>query len=197
MLSDYFKKRDGFQRLFSLLKQKYCSLGRYAGTVVVSNTSKQEAETLSNFLGRRIVEGSDVKTSFKEIEQKIKQTKYADFTWEDLFYTYFGMEIIPKKQIMENEKQEETEFFESIQNALQEPFSSFFEEIIRKRESIYHIVLKRYHKEKKQFQDDLFKIFQILMRIEELAPTSLPMLASITGDPHFLDFKKTNSTLFF
>ena len=42
MLYLYFKERRGFDRLFTLLKQKYISLNRFSGTVTLKNITEIE-----------------------------------------------------------------------------------------------------------------------------------------------------------
>ena len=98
MLSNYFKERKGFDRLFQLLKKKYVSLGRYSGTIILKKVTEEEARELSEFFGMTIKEKEDFKTSFKKIEKVLLETKYKDFTWDCLFYDYFGEEIMDKKQ---------------------------------------------------------------------------------------------------
>ena len=94
---EYFKSNLGFERLFEQLRKKYISLGRYSGTVVLKNVSREESEDLSDFFGTTIKEGEDYKTSFSKIEKKLRESKFSDFTWEELFLGYFGKDIMTKK----------------------------------------------------------------------------------------------------
>ena len=114
MLHQYFKERKGFNRLFQLLKEKYISLNRFSGTVTLTNITKEESKDLSAFFGKVIKENSNFQTSFSKIEKKLKETKYKDFTWEDLFNNYFQEEIITKKQLRTTFKAEESHFYQEI-----------------------------------------------------------------------------------
>lgn len=193
MLSDYFKNRK-FDRLFLLLKEKYCSLGRYSGTVQLEHLTRQEAQDLGNFFGYHLDEGTNFKTSFAKIEKKLKEGKYADFDWDDLFLSYFGYKIIPKKEKIEILKQEKIIFFDQIKNELKN--QSFFESVIEEKGMIYQLIVKRYHKEK-DFKTTLLLLFQTIERLDSLVPISLPMLSSfMTGNPHFYDLNTPNNHLF-
>lgn len=195
---EYFKNNLGFERLFEELRKKYCSLGRYSGTIVLKNVSKQESEDLSDFFGITIKEGEDYKTSFSKIEKKLKESKFADFTWEELFLGYFGKDIMTKKSGKLLEKQKEKTFFEDIFFNLKEPYQTFFSDILVERGSLYQILVKRYHLNESALKHDLESIFKIMESIDEMIPISLSILASNSksGNPHFLDFKEQNSVLF-
>lgn len=195
---EYFKSNFGFIRLFEELRKKYVSLGRYSGTVVLKNVSREEAENLSDFFGTTIREGDDYKTSFSNIEKKLKESRFSDFTWEELFLGYFGKDIMTKKDGKLLEQQKEKAFFDDICCNLKEPYQTFFSDIILERGSLYQIFMKRYRLNETVLKKDLENIFEIMENINELVPVSLSILASTSksGNPHFLDFKEQSSVLF-
>ena len=81
-LANYLKSKVGLNRLLIKLKDKYISLGRYSGTVELEKITPQEAEDLSNFLGRTIKPNTKIKISYREIEKKLQQTKYREYSWK-------------------------------------------------------------------------------------------------------------------
>lgn len=196
MLHQYFKERS-FDRLFKLLKQKYISLGRFSGTITLNNISKEESIDLSNFFGQTINEGSTYKTSFAKIEKKLKETKYADFTWEDLFKNYFNENIMTKVDAKASFKNEEHLFYQDILLNIPDIFKLWFKNIIESKNNIYHIFLRKYKKDKKRFKSDLLNVLKIMEVVLKKEPTTLTMLASISTNPHFLDFNTGTSNLFF
>lgn len=193
---NYFKSKKGFDRLFIELKKKYISLGRYSGTVTLKDITKEEGETLSDFFGVIIEEGSNYKTSFSKIEKKLRETKFENFTWEELFNGYFEEKLIDKKNINLIAKNKEKAFFDKMITELDEPYNTLLENSMLEKGSIYKTLIKRYHNSAKKLESDLKYIFNILKSLEDEKPTSLPVLASISGNPHFLDFKRQNSNLF-
>lgn len=196
MLSKYFKERKGFNRLFILLKDKYISLGRFSGTVTLKNVSEEESVDLSNFFGKTIKPYSDFKTSFAVITKKLKETKYADFSWEKLFLDYFGYEVVCKNNLKMKFEKEEKEFYDSVME-INPKFAPFLENVLKSREGLYKLFLRRYKKNKDEFKSDLIWVLRLISMVPWVTPISLTMLASFSGNPHFLDFSTSNSTLFF
>ena len=197
MLYLYFKERKGFDRLFKLLKQKYISLNRYSGTVTLKNITQEEGHDLSNFFGKTILVGTTFKTSFAQIEKKLKETKYADFTWEELFKNYFNENIVTKKEYKETFKHEENIFYDKIIKQMPEELRDWFKNIIKNKDSIYQILLRKYKKDKTNFKKELLNLLKIINKTKEKKPTSLILLASLSSNPHFLDFGTSTSNLFF
>lgn len=196
MLHQYFKERKGFNRLFQLLKEKYISLNRFSGTVTLTNITKEESKDLSAFFGKVIKENSNFQTSFSKIEKKLKETKYKDFTWEDLFNNYFQEEIITKKQSRTTFKAEESHFYQEILEKAPESLKVWLKKTIEEKDKIYQTFLRRYKKDKEGFKNDLSCILKLIERANKKKTISLTMLASQTGNPHFLDLATANSNLF-
>ena len=197
MASQYFKNHKGFDRLFVLLKQKYISLNRFSGTVLLRNITEIESKDLTNFFGDHVPVGSDFKTSFSKIEKKLRETKFKDFTWEELFQNYFGDMIVTKEEAKKTFIKDEELFYRDILNTMPKQFRPWFSEILSSRSSLYQLFLKRYKKNKIMFKQELLNILLIMDEITKNIPTSLTMLSSLTSDPHFLDFGLSTSNLFF
>ena len=85
-LANYLKTKKGLTRLMNQLKEKYISLSRFSGTIIVNDISEIESTDISNLLGKKINKGDTLKTSFKEITKKINEGKYNGFDWSELFY---------------------------------------------------------------------------------------------------------------
>ena len=196
MLVQYFKERQGFNRLFKLLRQKYISLNRFSGTVTIENISKEESHDLSLFFGKTINEGDTFKTSFAKIEKKLKETKYADFTWEELFKNYFKEDIVSKKDAKDNFKNEEKLFYRDILDKAPINLRPWLKKAINKK-NIYVVLLRNYKKDKNTFKNNLLNILKIMEVALKKEPLSLTMLANISSNPHFLDFNTATSNLFF
>ncbi len=191
----YFKTHKEFDRMLNALKDKYISLGRYSGTVELKNLTELEAKELSKFFGQKLLAGQTLKTSFSKIEKRLGNTIYENFTWEELFTNYFGKHPVSKSTIKKQKLEDEQEFFQNIIQNLSEPLKRKFTEIIEEKGPIQNTIVKRYHKEK-NFKMELSYILDIVDHLEELTPSTLPLIASHTGNPHFLDMNTQNSNLF-
>ncbi len=192
----YFKEHKGFARMLEGLKNKYVSLGRYSGIVELDNLTSLEAEELSRFFGQRLVEGQTFRISFGKVERRLKNTIYEDFTWEELFTNYFGTHPVSKNEVKRLAQEEEIAFFEGVTSGLSDELRKFVLEVVQAKDSLYQVIIKRYHREAKVFRTELGNILDIVDNLEKLVPTTLPVLAATSGNPHFLDMNGQNSSLF-
>lgn len=195
-LADYLKSKPGLNRLFIELKQKYISLGRYRGSVKLENITQQESIDISNLLGRKIGLGESVKTSFTEITKKIEQGKYHGFDWQQLFHSYFKYEVVSKQEQKNLDNQKEESFFQKLLLDYRDhPHIKEISEIVENENEIYKVMKQKYRKDAQNFRQEFHNILLLLSNIPT-TPTSLPMFSSITGNPHYLDFNRSESNLF-
>jgi len=194
MLSTYFKEREGFKRLLTALKEKYISLGRYKGSVKLENITEDESMTFTNFFGKKFEKGQTVTIKFQDIERTLKNTPYKNFSWEELFTSYFEENILDNKTKKQRELEQEETFYENLQERLKEEEKEFLKRI-REEKQLQILLTKRYKKER-DFKETLIWIITLIYKIEEEVPTTLAMFASITRNPHFLDLKTANMSLF-
>ena len=196
MLHEYFQSHKGFARLFNLLKQKYISLNRFSGTVTLKDVTKEESIDLSNFFGKMVKEGTDFRTSFSKIEKKLKETKYANFTWEELFNNYFEEKIITKKDLKQKFNVEEDKFYQNVLSNTPVNLKEWFKNILKDK-NIHQTFVKNYKQNKSKFYDELLYVLKIINITLKKEPISLVMLASYSLNPHFLDFGTKTSNLYF
>lgn len=194
-LADYLKSKKGLTRLMNKLKEKYISLSRPSGTVVLNNLTEIESIDISNLLGKKINK-EKLKTSFKEITKKINEGKYSDFTWRELLNYYFNENIVTKEEEKLNKEQEEVEFYKKLfEENNNKKYIKTIKDIIINDEIISKIIKQKYYKNRLSLQEEINNILLLLDNIPEY-PTSLAVYASLTGNPHYLDLNKTTSTLF-
>ena len=194
-LATYLKQKHGLDRLMMELKRKYISLSHPSGTIIINNINKEERIDIGDILGKRILEGSNLKTSFKEITKKINQGKYNGFEWEELLNIYFNEEIITNKKRKEIVCDEKEKFYKEIfDNNKDRLYINKLNEIISS-DDIGKIISSKYNKNKKDLRRDLENIFLLLDNIPS-TPTPLAVYSSITGNPHYLDLNKSKCNLF-
>ena len=194
-LSQYFKNKPGFQRLFRKLKEKYISLNRFSGSVKLENISEEEAQTFNQFFNKNYRPHTTVTIKFSDINKILKQSKYDNFTWEELFAEYFNEKVITKKTQKESLILERKKYLSSIKKRFTDDEKIFFETVLNNKE-LTRIIYLRYQRNKDTLSDDLFWLIKLAYNLDKYIPTSLVMLASMTGNPHFLDANTQNYTLF-
>lgn len=195
-LAKYLKSKKGLNRLFTKLKEKYISLGRYSGVITLNNLTKEECVDIGNLLGYRINEGDNIKTSFKELTKKFLETKYCDFDWEQLLNCYFNEKIISKKAQLEINDKNEYEFFQNIfNNNRDNNYVDELRKIINEKSELYRLLKQRYNKSKPKLELDINNILLLLNNIPK-EPTPLAVYSVKTGNPHYLDLNTNESNLF-
>ena len=194
-LSNYFKKKEGFDRLFLLLKEKYLKTGAFKGRVTLNNLTSKEAKEISEFFRKICYEGDSITIGYKDIERILKGTTFENFSWEELLQDYFNTILVDKKTINEKEKAQEKENYKSLMAILDDEETTFFETILSNK-ALYTLIHQKYRKEPNLFQQEMYYFLHFTIHIYEFSPISLVMLSSKTGNPHFLDHGSKNQKLF-
>src|SRR5699024_2695407 len=96
---NFFKSNKSYHVLFNHIRKKYESLGRIGGTIPTSLFSQTDLGAIGAFLGMPADKVAAKETlSILLFEEKLKQTKFASIPLKKILDTYFGEEIISKKQ---------------------------------------------------------------------------------------------------
>ncbi len=195
-LADYLKTKQGLVRLMNKLKEKYISLSRSSGTIIIKNITEKESIDISNLLGRKVKQEDNLKTSFKEITKKINEGKYNGFDWLELFSAYFEENITTKQEQRLNKKEEEYLFYQEIYNKNKDrKYTKVLKDILEKDEIINKIIKQKYNKNKNKLEEEFDNILLLLENIPS-SPIPLAVYSSITGNPHYLDLNRSTSSLF-
>ena len=195
-LANYLESKNGLNSLMLNLKEKYVSLNRYSGSIILKNITQEEANSLSDLLGKTFKEQDNVKTSFKEIEKKINETRFRSFDWEELFKCYFKENIISKKVSKELINSSFQSFLsQMINNINNHKYIAKLQMITNKDCLLYSYLKKIYNQDKKELQINLNNILNLLNNLPK-EPLNLTLFASLTGNPHYLDFNTNTFSIF-
>lgn len=195
----YFQTR-AFDRLFRLFREKYYSLGRYSGTVKMTNLTKEESKDLSLFFGRTYQVGETITISFKQFEQVMMASKYQMFDWTTLLECYFDQTLKTKQECLEQAQNQEAYFFHQVLQQVEPGLGKqWLEDCIDTRSDTYQYLRKRYRNNANTCKMDLHHIVNLVnyLSVHHDQVIALPMLAgTITKNPHYLDLGTKNSHLF-
>lgn len=194
---DYFRSKPGFYRYFLALKNKYESQGNFNGVVKLKNITEEESKTFSLFFGENFRVNEGVSIPLKKFTQVISKSKFQNFSLYKVVIAFLEIpEIKTKKTIIAEKEDAYREFMEDTLNMMHNNVViSYFLNGILEHDATGKILKTRYTKNKNQLRDTLIKIDKLFNNIPNF-PTSLPIYASITGNPHFLDFNTSTSSLF-
>ena len=195
---DYFKNDKGFERFMVKAKEKYQSYGRVTGIITLDNITYEETVSLTDFFARKFEEGKTYKIKISEFNKVLDKSKFQDFEFTDYFYnTYDDFSYLTNT--LKKRKFHE-EFVSFIEDLLLEfksgKLKEFFERNINKNFSTMRNIKSKYKQNKRALKEELLMIDKLLSNIPDKI-TYLPIYASITSNPHYLDYNAKSSNLFY
>lgn len=104
----------GFARLMQQLKERYDSLGRMGGTVLLKQLTLEEAIALEGFLQQQCVEGCTLKLTLAQIRKAQLRTKYSELLLEDIVSHVLGEVMVSRKEKREQYERERGKFFRKL-----------------------------------------------------------------------------------
>jgi hypothetical protein len=187
----YFQKYPVYEKLFSLMKQKYARLGHFGGTFVLDSLTDSDRGTLSGFLGMDIADMEPVKILFTRLNAALGKSRFAALSWEDILTKYYGMPLLVNRDVHLQRQQEKEAFFQACLSDCKDPdIRNWLAEVLLEQKSGCRII-------EKQFTNDAMQLRQMLQRLTyalERLPARrgqkqlLPVFAAMTtGNPHYFD----------
>ncbi|WPX09085.1 TIGR02679 domain-containing protein [Anaerocellum danielii] len=190
----YFSQK-GFKRALELIYQKYRSLGRFSGKIILENPTEEEKEVLSRYL-RRVLRGDRLVIDVKEFAvTKFQDTKFSGVDFKSVLSAVLKKEVITKKEEKYLESERVLKFFESLSEYFEADENAAevldaFRENFKWFESYY----KKYSQ--KEFLEMMKKIIEAILKRPQ-SPETLAIFATrTTGNPHFFDHDKDAGKIF-
>lgn len=195
---DYFKNNKGFERFMVKAKEKYQSYGRVTGIITLDNITYEEAVSLTDFFARKFEEGNTYKIKISEFNKVLDKSKFQDFEFTDYFYnTYDDFSYLTNTLKKRKFHEEFVSFIEDLLLEFKsEKLKDFFERNINKNFSTMRNIKSKYKQNKRALKEELLMIDKLLSNIPDKI-TYLPIYASITSNPHYLDYNAKSSNLFY
>lgn len=195
---DYFKNNKGFERFMVKAKEKYQSYGKVTGTITLDNITYEESISLTDFFARKFEEGKTYKIKISEFNKVLERSKFQDFEFTDYFSNTYDDFSYLTNTLKKRKFQEE--FISFIEDLLLEfnsdKLKEFFIENINKNFSTMRNIRKKFKEDRKTLKKELLVIDKLLSNIPDKI-TYLPIYASITSNPHYLDYNTASSSLFY
>lgn len=195
---DYFKNNKGFERFMVKAKEKYQSYGRVTGIITLDNITYEEAVSLTDFFARKFEEGKTYKIKISEFNKVLDKSKFQDFEFTDYFYnTYDDFSYLTNTLKKRKFHEEFVSFIEDLLLEFKsEKLKEFFERNVNKNFSTMRNIKSKYKQNKRALKEELLRIDKLLSNIPDKI-TYLPIYASITSNPHYLDYNAKSSNLFY
>lgn len=177
---EYFRKGE-FKRLMTLCRHKYISLSHIGGSVILKNASDEERKAVGGLLGR-VYEGSDIKTTLKEIDKALLNSRFH-IGLDELLRLYFKDELITRSDKLTTEKNEKEKFFNDICCEYTDGIAADWLRYMLTKKNVF---AKRYNEDRELLRRDIAIVCRALGKLGK--PQLLPVFAAeVSGDPHMLD----------
>lgn len=192
----YFKQRKIYDRLFIKVADKYRSLGHFGGTVQLSGLSTEDCRHLGGFFRKDFEGRKTVTISAAAMEKALEDSRFAGLKWEDILRSYFGEELMGKKEQKQQENAERERFFaQIIETAPESPGGLWLGQVLQEKGEGYLLLTKHYREQPEKLKANLLLLFKAIPRLPVLSAVdgkfSHELLAvyaaGTTGDPHFFD----------
>lgn len=173
------------------MKEKYEKWGKFAGSLKFVNLSNEEKEQLSGFLGRDLKRENNITITMKQMEKALEKSRFRDVTWKQILETYYGKELVIKKELLAEKQYEKEKFFQDIvEKYSNKKGKKWFLYLMEVKKDGYRTIIQQYEKNKEELSYLLKNIFLAIKEMPVFYDDEerLPVFSTkITGNPHFFD----------
>ena len=184
----YFKSSSVYEKLFQKIRRKYESLGRFGGSVVLEKLSMEEKEKIGGFFGKDYRKQKTITVSIEQFEKALNNSRFSGCSVEEIVTGYFGEQLIAKKEQLEKEEKNKTDFFMTVLKQCDSlSVKKWIEQDIEKSNSF---IKKQYKKYGVDIKEEIMMVNKVVKNFPSLAATTelLPVFAAKnTGNPHYFD----------
>lgn len=187
----YFKSNKAYKRILAKVKEKYVSIGTFGGTIKLENITEDEKKALTDLLGGKFFLKKSNIVKVNDIVEALKATKFEDIDFYEMLCSYFGEDILVKKDIKEANRLKKETFFHRLKNTVDTDVYEFVMEAFENKVSgSYSLLNIKYNEDGRgeELRKELAYMNAIINKIEGKSKLRVAILASeITNNPHALD----------
>lgn len=193
-----FLRQSGLQRMWQLVRKKYESYGRAAGSVRLSGLREDEREALEGLFAVNMLGRSDFRFRLNELEKALQETRFR-VSITDCLRLLYGDGWMTRQEQRETEKQSWERFCRWAAGfARKEELKRWIEQLRAGTGGGYRVFLECYreYREKGDSPDWIaaLRALQQLPACNERLPV---FAARTTGDPHGLDRSTLAGRIFY
>lgn len=190
---EYFQSRSVYEKLFQRLKEKYESLGKMGGTVVLTDLTLEEKNQLSGFFQKDYTEKEKVSISCSAMEKALENSRFSGVSVEALLTGYFGAPLCSKRELRSQEQEEKEQYFQGLlQNTASSEAKGWLQRVLTEKKEGYLLFMQQYREDRdalsvlwQQVEQAIFAL--PVVKNKEQKELLAVFAARITGDPHAFD----------
>ena len=191
----YFQSKKGFHRLFSKMKNRYRSLGRVGGSVVITRPTDEERDVLEGFFQQSYRKQQTITISLERMDKILQNTRFSGVTLEDVLNGYFYHPIQTKAEEKSLKKEKEERLWGNIIEVYEGTFSgAWLRFIYHQRGAIFQLVSKMLEEDHDGIEG-LLNAGNALPVFENKAERLAIFSTKMTKNPHYFDEGTTGNTI--
>jgi uncharacterized protein (TIGR02679 family) len=130
----YFTSTKGFARLFKAMAQKYQSLGRWGGSVVLTSPKEEERNAFSTFFRDDFSRQKSITISLERFAKALELTKFSSVSPVRLLEEIHGESLISNAERTAVKERQKAQFFENLLSRWSQPYCQrWLQAIIEKK----------------------------------------------------------------
>lgn len=187
---DYFRQNPGYHRALNAIREKYLSLGKLGGRIVLKDLTEEEKDALSAFLHRNCYQ-DQVTISVSRFPEALAATKYEEVDFLAVLEGFFRQALVSRKEKQQTAAAEKKTFFLSL---LEEvggtPAFSWLRDSLDQKGQVYSILSRKYQRAPEELRKNLLAVCEALNHLPlwEEKKMRLALFSSlITQNPHAFD----------
>lgn len=187
----YFKKRPVFKKVFEAVYDRYYSLGRLGGTLVLEDLTEEERRDLSDFFYRDFKTSKAIKIRVNDIKKALESTRFESLKLKDIVEAYLDRPLVFRKEELEKAYLERKILLNNWLYDLEEGLGKgWLINEYQKETELYQFITRKYNEDKNLCRKSLITLSKQLDYLldESFSGMNVAVFAAWTkADPHYLD----------
>ncbi|MEG0014596.1 MAG: TIGR02679 domain-containing protein [Cellulosilyticaceae bacterium] len=185
----YLKMNKSYKRIIGCIIDKYRSLGKLGGYIILKNLDEEEIRVLAP-IDYKVYTSKECKISVQKFITNFCTGKFKDVDFLKVLEGYSHNTLITHKQKREEKKLRQTIFFEEVlQSIKNQMMKMWLEETISNRLQGYVLISGQYKGNEERLRD-IFKTVDDTLQYLEQKQSLIPLVmvaTEITQNPHYFD----------
>ncbi|MEN6414794.1 MAG: TIGR02679 family protein [Veillonellales bacterium] len=184
--ADYFHSHSGLERLLAGMTEKYRTLGRLAGVVVLTGVSREEKTALESFF-RRVLPAGSLRISAEKFKTALAETRFGGLDPLAVLAAWQGEPLVSRREKQEQAESRRRRALTALLAKFSQPFCQAWLKGALDREEGTRRVQTAFRRDPRRFMENMSVALRAMAGLPE-EYRRLPVFSrEICGNPHGLD----------
>jgi uncharacterized protein (TIGR02679 family) len=187
----YAKSNKNFNRILKEILVKYKSIGRFSGSIILSNINEEESKILGS-IDYKLFGKREGKLSIKKFIDYFCEGRFKGLSFEEFMKLYFKDELTTNKELKEKEEERRQSYFHGLTERAKafKPGVTWLNAALLEKSYGYTSIIKEYEEGEEKLYAVMKGLSSVSFNCDKLEPLTL-FSSRITKDPHFFDIGST------